>query len=236
MGKNNTGSWLVAKEVFPTRDQLETAWVDGEVCNCSQINIEKHPQRKHLPWWESPFSLLYGFMSFKRKWSKWLDVWRKLLNRILKTGFDLKDESVLRFERLMSLCYMAVLGCTIQLVPRQRGLHSLSCFEERDYFLCIQLLVSPSVSLPLSPFHKNILHIASSFYPFGPFNPLWDNLSSLQTCLRIAVGFPEDADAFSKGLPVSIALRERFCFTYNEDTSQFLQGSLNLHWSPCCHY
>ena len=33
-----------------TRDQLETAWVDGEVCNCSQINIEKHLQRKHLPW------------------------------------------------------------------------------------------------------------------------------------------------------------------------------------------
>ena len=70
----------------------------------------------------------------------------------------------------MSLCYMAVLGCTIQLVPRQRGLHALSCFEEQDYFLCIQLLVPPSVSLPLSPFHKNIFHIPSSFYPFGPFN------------------------------------------------------------------
>lgn len=48
--------------------------------NCGRTTL----QRTRPPSWESPFYLLHGLVSFQRKWSKWLAVWRKLLNRILK--------------------------------------------------------------------------------------------------------------------------------------------------------
>lgn len=157
----------------------------------------------------------------------------KLLNRILKNWVWLERPwKCWRFERLMNLCYMAVLGCTIQLVPRA-GLHSLLVWGW-DYFLCIWLLVPPSVSLPLSPFHK-----ISSTYP-AVFIPLAHLIHYETICLLcklhwgLLLAFPKMQIPSVR--VYSIALRRDSVLHAVKLHPSSSRSSLNLSLSPCCHY
>lgn len=78
------------KPVFPYLDKLKTALLAVGNHNCFQMNMRGHPG-EHALLMRIPSLHRSWPHGLKRKWSKWLDMWRKLLGRILTVGLGLED-------------------------------------------------------------------------------------------------------------------------------------------------